>query len=81
MKFINIAICSALLLLAGAVNADNPLDSQTKLTLELEAVPVIDVLNMIAQQNGLNLVVSGDVTGEVSVRLSDVDSPRRSMPS
>lgn len=73
MKFINIAICSALLLLAGAVNADNPLDSQTKLTLELEAVPVIDVLNMIAQQNGLNLVVSGDVTGEVSVRLSDVD--------
>jgi type IV pilus assembly protein PilQ len=68
-----IAIFAALLLLAGVALADNPLQSQQNLTLELESVPLVDVLYMIAQQNGLNLVVSGEVTGDVSVRLTDVD--------
>lgn len=68
-----ITIFAVLLLLSGAAIADNPLQSGQNLTLELESVPLIDVLYMIAQQNSLNLVVSGDVAGDVSVRLSNVD--------
>jgi len=33
---------------------------------------ITDVLKLFARQNGLNLVVSGDVVGRVSVQLSDV---------
>ena len=73
MKLSSFAIFGVLLLLAGSVTADNPLEAGTKLTLEVESVPVIDVLYMVAQQNGLNLVVSGNVTGDVSLRLTDVD--------
>lgn len=61
-----------LLLFAVGGQADSPLKSDKKLTLELEAVPLIDVLHMVAQQNGLNLVVSGAVDGDVSVRLTNV---------
>jgi type IV pilus secretin PilQ/predicted competence protein len=59
-------------MLAAAV-AGNPLTTRSKLSLELEAVPLLDVLYMIAQQNGLNLVVSGDIAGDVSLRLDNVD--------
>ena len=37
-----------------------------KISLELEEVPIVAVLNMIATQNGLNVIVSGDVTGNVT---------------
>ncbi len=43
------------------------------LSLELEAVPVEVVLQMLAQQNDLNLVVSGDVSGDVTLRLDQVN--------
>ncbi len=49
------------------------LDNPEKLSMELESVSLPMVLNMIAQQYSLNLVVSGDVTGEVSLRLENVD--------
>ncbi|MBD3403017.1 hypothetical protein GF420_08980, partial [candidate division GN15 bacterium] len=51
----------------------SPLDEGRRMSLELESVPLLDVLYMIAQQNGLNLVISGRVGGDVSVRLNDVD--------
>ncbi len=51
------------------------LSSSEKLSLELEEVPLTMVLQMIAQQNNLNLVISGDVSADVSVRLNDVDLP------
>ncbi len=44
-----------------------------KISLELEEVPIVAVLNMIATQNGLNVIVSGDVTGNVTMRLDNVD--------
>jgi len=47
--------------------------SQRKLSLDLEEVPIVSVLNMIASQNELNLVISGEVDGEVTLRLEDVD--------
>jgi type IV pilus secretin PilQ/predicted competence protein len=47
--------------------------SDRKLSLTLDNVPIVTALNMIAKQNGLNLVISGEVAGSVSVRLQDVD--------
>ena len=44
-----------------------------KVSLKLKGVPLVEVLNMIAMQYNLNLVVSGNVTGEVSIHLEDVD--------
>ena len=49
------------------------LDNADKLSMELDGVPLPSVLNMIAQQNGLNLVLSGTVAGEVTLRLDNVD--------
>lgn len=43
------------------------------LSLTLQDVPITTALNMIATQNGLNLVVAGDVNGRVSLRLDSVD--------
>jgi type IV pilus secretin PilQ/predicted competence protein len=47
--------------------------SDRKLSLTLDNVPIVTALNMIAKQNGLNLVIAGEVAGSVSVRLQDVD--------
>jgi len=57
---------------APAAGAEVTPDSAQLLTLSLENVAVADVLNLIAVQNGLNLVVSGEVTGTVSLRLEEV---------
>ncbi|HWR83465.1 MAG TPA: hypothetical protein VN285_09185 [Candidatus Deferrimicrobium sp.] len=44
-----------------------------KLSLTLEAVPVKVVLQTLAREHNLNLVVSGDVVGEVTLRLDGID--------
>jgi len=51
---------------------DDPLTAE-KISLELDGMPIVAVLNMIAAQNNLNLVVSGEVTGNVTLRLQNVD--------
>jgi len=61
-----------LLVLLPAATADQ-LSSGQKLSLALEEVPITAALNMIAAQNGLNLVISCDVSGNVTIRLDDVD--------
>ena len=61
-----------LMLLVGPIWA-SPLADGKRVTLQLEDAPIITVLNLIAKQNGLNLVVSGNVTGQVTMRLNDVD--------
>jgi type IV pilus secretin PilQ/predicted competence protein len=43
------------------------------LSLSLEDVPITTALNMIAAQNGLNLVVAGEVSGRVTLRLENVE--------
>ncbi|MEE8577216.1 MAG: secretin and TonB N-terminal domain-containing protein, partial [candidate division Zixibacteria bacterium] len=70
------SICAILLLsiiLIGAHALSDPLTSDKTMSLELESVPMLDVLYMIASQNNLNLVVSGNVAGKVSLRLDNVD--------
>ncbi|UCG62049.1 MAG: hypothetical protein JSV52_01790 [Candidatus Zixiibacteriota bacterium] len=54
---------------ASAALLNNP----DKLSMELESVALRTVLNMIAQQYSLNLVVADNVEGEVSLRLENVD--------
>ncbi|MCK4606255.1 MAG: hypothetical protein KAU35_03050 [candidate division Zixibacteria bacterium] len=72
-KTISRALILMLLLAAATAVAGGPLDTTEKLTLQLDAVPIPTVLRMIAEQNELNIVVSGDVQGEVSLRLNNVD--------
>ncbi len=61
-----------LLFTCCAVSAD-PIPSGSKLSLTLENIPLVAALNMIAAQNELNLVISGDVEGNITVNLDDVD--------
>jgi type IV pilus secretin PilQ/predicted competence protein len=49
------------------------LETAQRLSLQLESVPITMVLQMIAEQNNLNLVVSGEVEGDVTLRLENVD--------
>jgi type IV pilus assembly protein PilQ len=62
----------ALLAIGSAVVAD-PIAPGRQLSLTLEDVPLVAALNMIAAQNELNLVISGDVQGNVTVNLDGVD--------
>jgi type IV pilus assembly protein PilQ len=55
--------------------AASKLENTESLSLELESIPIVMVLDMIAKQNDLNLVISGEVTGEVTLRLGNVDIP------
>jgi len=61
-----------IVLLATAASA-LPAGKHDKITMKLKEVPLIEVLNMIALQYNLNLVVSGDVTGVVTIHLEEVD--------
>lgn len=47
--------------------------SNDKLTMELEDVELTLVLNMIAKQYDLNLVLSSKIEGNISIRLHDVE--------
>ena len=69
-------IVSLLLILSfGAVTAENQtfIKSGEKISMELEDVSLPLVLNMIAKEYNLNLVLSDDVNGNISLRLEDVD--------
>ena len=57
---------------AGLTNA-NGLFSGEKMSLQLESVSLRTVLDMIAEQHNLNLVVSGEINEKVTVRLENVD--------
>jgi len=73
MKKIRLFI-AACLAVCGQLNAQTSgLDSGERLTLSIELEPIAKVLNLIAVQNHLNLVLSDNVKGDVSVRLDNVD--------
>ncbi len=65
-------IIGVTLLLATGLHAA-VFDSSQKLSLKMEDVSLPMVLTMIAEQYSLNLVLSGEVQGNVSVQLQDVD--------
>ena len=73
-KYMTTVLILALALLTGSVTASQ-LDNSDSLSLELEAVPITMVLQMIAQQHDLNLLISGDISGEVTLRLYQVALP------
>ncbi len=62
----------ALLVIAMPLKGNDVLTTRN-ISLELEAVPLVSVLNMIASQNGLNVVISGDVGADVTMHLENVD--------
>lgn len=71
MRKIIIVLISIFLIMLIA--AGKPQAGSDKISLKLKAVPLVDVLNMIALQYKLNLVVSGEVAGEVTIHLENVD--------
>ena len=73
MKRITILV-AAWLLVCGQIGAQtSALDSGERLSLSIDSEPIAKVLNLIAVQNHLNLVLSDNVKGTVSVRLDNVD--------
>lgn len=73
--YIKIFVALALVMMLGLPANGDPVFTGDSLSLELDGVPLVDVLRMIADQNDLNLVVSGNVEGAVSMRLDNVDVP------
>jgi len=67
-----IIICSVIFLFSCSLLGQQE-PGGDKISLKLKGVPLVEVLNMIAMQYNLNLVVSGNVTGEVTIHLEDVD--------
>lgn len=63
-------IAALLLMLIPGVQAAKP----QKVTLMVDDVPVAQVLQALAEQEKLNPVVSPDVSGTVSLHLTDVPS-------
>ncbi|MEW6049770.1 MAG: secretin and TonB N-terminal domain-containing protein [Candidatus Zixiibacteriota bacterium] len=72
MKKIHLMTLGLLAVLA-IETAANPLQTGQKISLSLESVPMSKVLRMIADQNGLNLVMSDQIEGAISVQLENVD--------
>lgn len=64
--FIILSVCS--------VQAKNSiLNNNDKISMELEDVSIPMVLNMIAKEYNLNIVLSNDISGNISLRLEQVD--------
>ncbi len=52
--------------------AQSPVDSQ-KITLDIKGMDIIDVLKIVSQRTGMNIVASKSVTGRVTIFLKDVE--------
>lgn len=55
-------------------NLDNFRDSVVIDVLDLKNMDILDVLRLIAQKSGMNIVAGKNVTGRVNVYLKDIDS-------
>jgi type II secretory pathway component GspD/PulD (secretin) len=72
MRKLLLLICLAAICRTSTVSAGAFASGKT-LTMELEHTPIVAVLHAVARQNNLNLVVSGEVKGNVTMRLENVD--------
>jgi len=61
-----------LIMVLAADGFATPPNLNEKLSLQFEDVPMATVLNMMAEQYDLNLVLSGQMTQNISIRLVDV---------
>lgn len=70
-KILTISIL-ALFILAPALAQDEPFDPESLISLNLKDADAVDVFRLIAEQNDLNILVSKDVKGTLSLRLTDI---------
>ena len=47
--------------------------AQNKISLDIKGMDIVDVMKMLAQRSGLNIVIGKNVTGRVTLFLKDVD--------
>jgi len=73
MKTIRLFIAACLAIYGQVYAQTSGLKAGERLTLSIDSEPIAKVLNLIAVQNHLNLVLSDNVKGDVSVRLDNVD--------
>jgi type II secretory pathway component HofQ len=66
------ALC--ILLFFTAAPAAAPEQAQSSISLDLRDADLVDVLRMLAQVAGLNVIISSEVKGTVTVQLSDVSA-------
>jgi len=71
MKARVIFITVLLIVLCAISYADTP-NLTANISLQFEDVPISTVLNMMADQYNLNLVQSGQIEGEISIKLDNV---------
>ena len=45
---------------------------KTKVTVDFQAAPMIEVLNALREQGGINMIIAPEVTGEVTANFKDV---------
>ncbi len=54
-------------------HAQEPAPTEGKVTLEFQAVNILDILKLLSKRSGLNIVAGKDVQGQVSIFLQDVE--------
>jgi type II secretory pathway component HofQ len=63
-----------ILLSFTAIPAVQPAQAQSSISLDVRNADLIDMLRMLAQIEGLNVIISSEVKGTVTVQLSDVSA-------
>lgn len=66
------AAVAAIVLLSTQSLADSPRYESKRITLDVVRADIHDVLRILAEKGGLNVVVSDDVQGKVTLRLRNV---------
>ncbi len=66
------AAVAAILLLSSQALADPPRYESKRITLDVVRADIHDVLRILAEKGGLNVVVSDEVQGKVTLRLRNV---------
>ncbi len=68
----NVFVIIVLLFMISAATLAGVFDTDKKISLQLDNVPMASALDMIAQQYNLNIVQSADVEQKISIRLENV---------
>ncbi|MFA5316075.1 MAG: secretin N-terminal domain-containing protein [Dehalococcoidales bacterium] len=67
-----VVILPLIFLFVVPVQAQSPVAPQ-KITLDIKGMDIIDVLKIVSQRTGMNIVASKSVTGRVTIFLKEVD--------
>ncbi|HYH94623.1 secretin and TonB N-terminal domain-containing protein [Hyalangium sp.] len=71
MSLVRAALAAVVLLCMPSL-ADAPRDESKRITLDVVRADIHDVLRLLAEKGGLNVVVSDDVKGKVTLKLRNV---------